>query len=54
MTHLIEVLIRYSKATNIPLPIEDGVIDLSVFFGDVYNKGCMNLESFEELKATLK
>jgi hypothetical protein len=53
MNHFIEILIRYSKATNIPLPIEDGVIDLSVFFFDVYNKGCMSENLYEELKATL-
>jgi hypothetical protein len=53
MNHFIEVLIRYSKATNTPLPIKDEEMDLSAFFLEVYSKGCMSVELFEELHSIL-
>lgn len=53
MTHLIEILIRYSKSTNIPLSIENESIDLSVFFIEAYNRGYMSTEVFEDLKSIL-
>lgn len=51
MTHLIEVLVRYSIVSSIPLPIVNNSIDLSAFFIEAFNQGYLSGEMYEELKS---
>lgn len=44
-----ELLIRYSAATNIELPVVNNRLDLNAFFLEAFNRGHLSEKTLEEI-----
>lgn len=53
MDQLLEKLLRYSKVSNIPLPIKDNCLDLQEFFMEAFNRGYLTDDIFNEICSIL-
>lgn len=54
MRELLDYIKRYSKATGIPLKVENKQLDLSAFFNEAYEKGFVSEEMLVEIQNTVR
>ena len=54
MNQLIELLVRYHKATNIPLEVKDGAINLQKVFLEALKLGYIEQDVYDLVQNILK